>query len=233
MIDTDDKVTIGERYGAATEAANLRVGAEQRGPADYLIAAGWLEDSLGALLFRLQHEYDAVRGEHELATDLVERMETAARAAGVPPAEIRRGTAAAVLTARLLILQRLKTLRETKPALQRFACQLATKARFMRSDAEVAIVAGRALDVFLSPTCHHCNGRGFNGGRHRGEATATCRPCEGTGHRKGSVGKDVPSRRFAACLLGEMDRLLSRAAGGIGRALRTDADPGTIPTSST
>jgi hypothetical protein len=136
----------------------------------------------------------------------------------VPPRRSHEGDAlGAAITARTLILQRLKTLREMKPALQSFATVLATKTKFMRNDYEVVKIAGLAPDVFVVPRCAHCHG--FNGASHRGEPPIPCSPCEGTGHRLGAVGKGNALRAFGAELLRQMDRMLGVAASGIAKSL--------------
>jgi len=195
MTATDDRPTISERYSSATESSNLRV-TDKRGDADLLIASGWLQDSLGSLLLRLRVEFDGVR------------------------AEVRR--APLNTTERLLILSQLKTLRETREELGRFAIQQATKRKYMHPDAEVLRLVGRALDIHLDPGCPHCDMRGFNGGTHRAEPQVICKPCHGTGHRKEAVGKDAESQAFGAFLLGAMERMQANAASGIAYALMTD-----------
>jgi hypothetical protein len=195
MIAIDDRPpTVAERYSTATRSSNLRVAERRNGDADVLIAAGWSENTLGALLYRLHAEFDVVR------------------------AEVRQGPLNA--TERLLILGRLKTLRETKEALGAFAIQQATRRRYMQPDKVVLQLVGRVLDVHMDPLCPHCEGRGFVGGSHRGEKQAICRPCRGTGHRKEWVGKDSAERWFARHLLCEMDRVSAVTAGRIARRLR-------------
>ncbi|TQL83095.1 hypothetical protein [Delftia sp. HK171] len=51
--------TTQERYAAATHSSNLRSSADTVGDADYLIAAGLCKARFGALLMRLQSEWDA------------------------------------------------------------------------------------------------------------------------------------------------------------------------------
>lgn len=189
-----DATTTAERYQRATNSSNLKVTPqEKRGDVDYIIAAGWA-NGLGAMLYRLAGEFDAVR------------------------AEIHHG--ALNQTERLLILSRLKTLASTKEALGSLAIQHATRQRFMRPDVDVLKLVGRALDVFLDPVCHHCDGRGFNGGEYRGETKAICRPCRGTGRRHHAIGKDEEERRFASFLLADMDRMTESAGVEMRRALR-------------
>lgn len=194
MAIDDHPPTVAERYTTATRSSNLRVAERRNGDADVLIAAGWSDDTLGSLLYRLHAEFDAVR------------------------AEVRQGPLNQ--TERLLILGRLKTLRETKVALGAFAIQQATRRAYMQPDNVVLQLVGRVLDVHLDPLCHHCDGRGFVGGAHRGEKQVLCRPCRGTGHRKEWVGKDPSERWFARHLLCEMDRVLAATSGKIAKRLR-------------
>lgn len=229
----DDRPTIGERYGAATASSNLRVG-ERRGDADYVIAAAWLEDNLGALLFRLASEYDAAKGEHGIAKDEFDRVERAAAALEAQAAklrdaearaktlrevkEMRRSAAAQAITARAMVLIHIKSLRETKNALHALALVAIRKAGLDWDHRVVASLVGQVLDVHLDPTCHHCQGRGSNGGY--GTVQMICRECRGTARRSAAdVGKDGVQREFAAWLLSEMRRLLGIAGAGIGRAL--------------
>lgn len=194
-IATDDRPpTVAERYTTATRSSNLRVAERRNGDADVLIAAGWSDSTLGALLYRLHAEFDVVR------------------------AEVRQGPLNQ--TERMLILGRLKTLRETREALGAFAIQQATKRAYMRADRDVLRLVGRVLDAHLDPLCHHCEGRGFTGGAHRGEKQVLCRPCRGTGHRKEWIGQDAAERWFARHLLCEMDRVLAVTAGRIAGRLK-------------
>ena len=182
--------TIGEAYSSATESSDLRVRAERRGDVDTLIAAGWVLDGLGTMLYRLQVEFDSVRA-------------------------VLRGPGPLSPIERFLILDRLKSLRPTRQALGACAVDQAERVRFYRPQRDVMRVTGRVLDVFLDPLCHHCEGRGFNGGTHRGEPQVLCRPCRGSGHRRDQIGKDELERHFAAFMLaqleawiGEVDRIM-------------------------
>ena len=216
MKAPDERPTIGERYGLATEATSLVVDSRVRGPADLLISAGWLGNNLGALLLRLMSEYDAVRGEHLQA---LQHWRKARQAMQLAPEdlELAEDGPRAAATAQALILIRLKTLGDAKAALSRFALLQATRQRFMRNDQEVGVLTGLVLDAFLDPTCHHCTGLGFTGGY--GGPTTPCRPCHQTGKRRNSVGKDDLSRQFAGFLLAQMDRLVATAAGRISKRL--------------
>lgn len=177
---TDEPRTLAERYSAATVSSHLRA-QEGRGDVDYLIAAGWMQDTLGALMYRLRGEYDAAR-------------------ASVPPV-------GSIPEQRLAAMLALKTLREARDAFGRFAAAVvATRAGFMRPDSEALTIAGQVLEVWLDPLCHHCDGRGFTGGSHRGEKQTICRPCRGSGHRRDWIGRDPEQRRFASRLLLELEQ---------------------------
>lgn len=174
-IDPDDPPpSIQERYGVATHSSHLRVESRSRGSADYLMAAAW-SHKLAPLMFRLREEFDAVRASVKL--DRLNRAEY------------------------LLILSRLKALKEAKDKLGSEAITLATRTLYMKPDTVVLAIAGRVLDVWLDPRCHSCDARGFNGGTHRGERTITCRACRGSGERRANLGDDSEDRRFARLLL--------------------------------
>lgn len=229
----DDRVSLGERYGSATASSNLRVG-DRCSDADLVIAAGWLDDNLGALLFRLASEYDVAKGGHGIAKVEFDRAETAAakleaeamrtsdpdlRAKQLNTVRTMRFDARAqALTSWAMVLIHLKSLRETKQALHAVAMKAIENAGLDWPERVVASLVGQCLDVHLDPTCHHCQGRGSNGGF--GAIRTICRECKGSTRRSSSeIGKDGVQRQFAAWLLSEMRRLLSVAGAGIGRAL--------------
>jgi hypothetical protein len=236
MNAPDERPTIGERYGLATRATRLTVDARVRGPADMLIAAGWLGNSLGALLLRLRDEYDTVRADHLLALKHWRHARQAIHAelsdtfVGPPRKErwqdfqdLCIDGPRAAFTAQALILIRLKTLKSTKEALGRYVLIQANRHRFMRPDHEVAALAGLVLDAFLDPTCHHCTGLGFTGGY--GGPTTPCRPCHQTGERRENIGKDEQSRQFAKFLLVRLDNLVDVAQGRMGKSTRNHQPP--------
>ena len=228
---TDDRPpTIGESYGRATESSDLRI-RPGRSDADLLIAAGWLDGVLGALLFRLAREWDGVKGEQGIARAEFDRMERLAREldrtvfpAGEKPGpkraeEMRNLAARAALTARLLMLGRIKSLGRVKRALCVFARWHAERRVIEITDDIIAALVGQALDIHLDATCGRCQGRGVNGGY--GSQPIVCRPCRGSGKRDaGHLGEDRLQREFGAFLLESMRRMLGRAAGGIKRAVR-------------
>lgn len=196
-VSRDDAPTIGERYSRASESSDLRVQAESRCDADYLIAAGWAGDSIGTMLYRLRSEFDQVH------------------------ACVRPGQALNKAE-RLLVLSRLKSLPAAKQAIGSMAVIQATKRRFMRPDADALKVAGRVIDVFLDPNCAHCDGRGFTGGgRHEDSGPqALCRPCSGSGKRRNTIGRDDDERAFGAFLLSELERMTSEVEVSMSKFLR-------------
>lgn len=215
MTTTDERQTIGERYSAATESSHLKLG-ERRGDIDLIIAAGLVPDGLASTLFRLQVEYDGVRAEHisaetrmrsleKMAPNEVGEHDETGETAAERTAKILQQAEREALTAHVLILSQLTSLRDAKQLFGAFASVEATRRRFMKPDRDVAIIAGRVLEVFLAPNCRHCHGRGFNGGATRDEPTIPCRPCRGSGHRRDSIGKDDAERRFAGHLLMTID----------------------------
>lgn len=200
----DEPPTVAERYGLATQSSHLRVEGRCRGDADYLIAAGLLAEPVGetgprpralaAALYRLRTEFDAARA----STGPMNRTEM------------------------YLVLSQLKTLREARDGIGVFAVALATRIRFMQDDAAVGMIAGRVLDVWLDPTCQSCDGRGFNGGHHRGERKIACGGCRGTGERRALLGDTGEEKRFARALLDHLGAMLNDAEEHLRRKLRAD-----------
>ncbi len=216
----DDKPTIGERYSSATESSNLKLG-ERRGDVDMIIAAGLTKDNLASALYRLMREYDAVRTEHR-AADLMLRSRLAEAARQSNPekaAELIHQAEGAALTEHLLILTHLRSLRETKDRFGEFAIQQATKHKFMRNDLDAIRIAGRVLDVWLRPACDKCDGQPFTAMNYSGEARKFCKPCQGSGLRRESIGRDDIERGFASRLLMDIDAKLHEAELDISRNL--------------
>jgi hypothetical protein len=190
-MSNTDAPTTEERYSRAARSSHLEMHDERPGDVDTLIAAGLVSESLGTHIWRLMVEFDGVRG------------------------SLRRG--AINQTERFLIMGQLKSLRSAREQLGAFAIIRATKGRHMINDHAVMAVTGRVLDVFLDPLCHHCEGRGYNGGSHRGERQVVCRPCRGSGHRRGWIGRSPVEQEFAAHLLVEMERSLGTIAAEVRR----------------
>jgi hypothetical protein len=180
----DEAPTIEERYIRSTNSSNLVVRPHWQplGDVDPLIAAGWIKDGMGPMLYRLACEFDAVAAE-------------------------ARKAAADDKTAMLLILMRLKTLPPARDALGRWAVIEATKGRFLAiTDATVLQLVGRILQSFLDPNCRACEGRGANGGY--GAPQLVCRACRGSGKSRSALGSNAHEREFCAHMLAEMDRML-------------------------
>lgn len=198
-----------ERYSAAIESSDLQV-LPTRCSVDFLIAAGWAQDSLGAALYRLRTEWDSTRADLRLAEHHASaRSRDAAaltKAAGVIERKasgdadklkaarmlvdaaatrenadaIRKDVERAALTARALAMVHLKTLQATANAVHVYAVALGARTRFYDLKA-LRQISPRALQLWLDPICPHCNGRGFNGGFR--EAIRWCQECDKTGKR--------------------------------------------------
>ena len=190
-----DRPTVAERYATATEAHSLKVDVKRCGAADVLIAAGMAGDGLGVSLVRLRAEFDTARS-------------------------AVRGTGNNSLTEHMLALMQMRTLREVKEMVGDLSVKQAIVTGFR--SAHLMTVTGRVLDVFLDPLCHHCEGRGFTGGgRHEQTGPPVlCRPCGGSGHRTGAIGRNDAERGFARHMLDLLERSATRAEGEMARRLR-------------
>ena len=228
--DPNARPTLSERYGVAVGSGTSLE--------HMILAAGMQHERLGAMLLRLQGEYDTVRGELEhagqiapqrtaQARELLRRAALAKRlkdygAAEVleaRAAEIRERTPHEVLSARAFILMGLKSLHATKERFGAFAIGLGVQPkRNIRPDI-ARTIAGQVLDVWLDPTCHTCDGTGHVGNAYAGEQRRQCGTCAGSGHRRDIVGRNPAERIFARDLLAELQRRTAIAAGGMGQAL--------------
>jgi len=191
-----DHRTIAESYSSATESSDLRMRTERRGDVDLMIAAGWIADGLGPMLYRLQVEFDSVR-------------------------VMLRGQGHLSPIERFLVLDKLKTLRPAAEYLRGFAIGQAILTGAPVTSEVAKLVMGQVLDIFLDPTCHHCDGRGFNGGSHRGEPQTICRPCRGSGNRRENIGKNEQQRAFGAHLLAQMQLRLDEVDRQLRAFLKT------------
>lgn len=198
MSAVEDRPTIGERYSSAMESSNLKLETEKRGDVDLMIAAGWVPDTLGAQLYRLAVEFDAVR------------------------TSIHTGKTLTPMS-RYEILSRMRSLVPATLALGRHACVQATKRKFMQPDEVVLKVTGRVLDVWLDGLCSPCEGRGFTGGgRHEQSGPQIlCRACKGTGHRRHNLGKTPAEVEFAGFLLADMQERMTGVETMMRRFLRS------------
>lgn len=241
-----ERIELQERYTRAIDSTHLEL-TEERGALDYVVAAGWVRDGLGTMLFRLMTEFDSVRGEHRQAWDNLREADANAKreliagtadcvaADAVAPSrreEVMRAAQsridaaraavasaeAAALTAKALILVRLKTLPEARRALAVFALGLATRTRFMRPNNEVLVIAGKAMSAWLDPLCNVCQGRSFSGGYT--SPVMLCGACNATGRRKAHLGSDYDSHEFGKALLVQMDRKTERVSRVMTKYLR-------------
>lgn len=235
----DEPMTLGERYSGAIQSSSLRL-KETTGDVDMIIAAGLAEDTLAAGLFRLHVEYDVIRAEHRAAEETMRaREDEARRQTGdvLVGAELVDGklvggrlvsaeerakaitdiAEAAALTEHMLILSYLPSLRSVKEQVARYALAASTRLRYMAPPEYVLTLAGRVLDVHLSPKCRKCNGKGFNGNRAKGEQQKRCRACKGSGSRRDELGKDDADRRFANELLKDFSAMVGNTERRIGQ----------------
>ncbi len=228
--DPNARPTLSERYGVAVSNGT--------GLEHMILAAGMQHERLGAILLRLQSEYDAVKGDLERAGQiapqrteqareltrraaLAERLKDYGAAAVLKEraAELRERTAEEVLSARAFILLGLKTLHQAKQRFGAFAVGIGIQPkRNIKAHAALAI-AGQTLDVWLDPTCHTCDGTGMVGNAYAGEVRRQCGTCAGSGHRRDIIGRNPHERIFARDLLAELQRRVAAAAGGMGQAL--------------
>lgn len=229
----------GERYASATVTSDLRM-RESGGDVDVIVAAGLVQDGLATALYRLSVEYDAQRAPIDAARRWVgERMSYANALRELAKREQEKGPSRARLmfeaadeaqtcalaslkTEFMLALSAMATLREARERLGAFAYALAAHRRVNLTAEVVAQLAGRTLDAFLEPNCHHCDGRGFSGGgRHEQTGPQLiCKPCRGTGTRRVDIGRDAAERRFASHLMMSMDAQMYEVQRAIGRNRR-------------
>jgi hypothetical protein len=199
---TDDRPTIGERYVSAIGSSNLKVNDENpmRGDVGVLIACGKSGDTMGSALLRLRAEFDVVKADIS-------------------------GTAGNPETEMLLVLMRLKSLAETRNRLAAWGTNRASFKGYQARPSELSKLIGRVLDIWLSPNCYPCEGRGFTGGG-RGEHSGPrmrCAACGESGKRKQRLGKDDAERAFAGELLAHMDRMVCDVEAQMSRFLRSGA----------
>lgn len=250
MTSENDRPSIAERYAVAIGygvdrdvvlaaglqrhrlgALLLRLLAEYDGVRQDLERAGHIRAS----------NAEAVRQRVQEAKTCEAQAKKAAEAFLGPEAELFRRRAAAlreeaeaikvvrtpaeIVSARAFILIELKSLRFVKQEIGGVAMKL-SKNRKARVRPDTAIhLAGQVLDVFLDPTCHHCDGTGVRGNKYAGQKEEQCRQCKGTGQRRDTIGSHQNERMFSALLMGELDRQVKNAARDMGIALRSDAAP--------
>jgi hypothetical protein len=199
---TDDRPTLAERYVSAISSKNLKINDEHplKGDVGLLIACGKSGDTIGSELMRLRAEFDVVKA------DL-------------------KGTAGNPETEMLLALMHLKSLPSARNRLAAWGTNRAAFKGYNAKPQELAKLIGRVLDIWLSPACYPCEGRGFTGGG-RGEHSGPrmrCGVCGETGKRKQRLGKDDAERAFAGDMLVHMDRMVAGVEAEMSRFLRNGA----------
>lgn len=256
MTATDDRPpSVTERYNVAVGQGSTRIGA--RGSSgDVVLAAALQRNRMGAMLLRLQAEYDAARAELEQAGHIAPRnydqasallaqaksllkqatraesprerwrLEAQADVASREAAAIKRRTPHEIVSARAFILLKLKTIREAKLHVGALALRMAAKPHHSVTEDAALKLAGRALDVFLDPLCHNCDGTGRIGNTYAGEAEKACPVCKGSTHRRDVLGNSIRETTFAAVLLGELQRKAAAASRGMVRALMGENEHG-------
>lgn len=224
-----DRPDTAERYSNAVVTSHLEV-KPTAGDVDLLIASGWLgpTQSLGVSLYRLRVEFEAcdVRGIKPLPpeeapdwTHLPGNEDGAILWHAREHERVMKEFAARRVTAKALALLHMKSLRSTVEAVGVFAWFQARRLRFEASPETVNAIVGRAVDLWLDPICHHCCGRGFNGGF--GVPLVLCVHCSGTKVRKPRLAKSEPGHQFGLALLVEMDRKAERVAKLMTNYLKT------------
>lgn len=223
---TEERRTIDERYGRATQSDRLVVLEMRTTDVDYIIAAGWCRVGLGTALLRLRCEWDLAAGDVRQAARALAIAEKAARAVKARPKSARQAqdeasawlrvenARNAALQARALALVHLTTLDEARTKMGGFALMHAINEKFSLSRQTVAKCAGRALQHWIDGSCQACQGRGFHGGHM--VPKMICTVCNGSRRTDGAlrlecVGMPAKSKAssesaFVLSLLAEMDR---------------------------
>lgn len=184
-----------ERYSRATRSSHLEMRRTDEAPGDVdtIIAAG-LAETMGVLFTRLRGEWDTVSA-HEIKH------------------------AGDSLTARVLILMNLRSLGPAKQALFEFALRQAPHKACDSTPEALGKLVGQVLDVWLDKLCHHCDGRGFNGGY--GSPRLMCGKCGGTGSmRNAKLGANAGEHAFGLWLLNVLDSRASTAMRQVHRRTR-------------
>ena len=198
MTLPEDRPNVTERYSSALNSSHLEVTPDKRGDVDMLIASGWARESLGTQLYRLRVEFDSIN-------------------------QIELAAVGHSLTAKLMTLNKLQTLRPTMVQLGAFAQMTAARRGLQETEEAIHWIAGRCLDAWISPLCHHCGGRGFNGGM--GAPRLLCTHCSGTGKRRPKLARTVAGHDFGRSLLGHMDAKTERVAKAMRRFLSQQTAP--------
>lgn len=208
----DASPTIEERYGRAINSSHLEV-RESAGDVDKLIAAGWIKDGMGPMLYRLQVEWDQVKSEHALALrhqaawrDTAKRLREQAKALGdrepelvarlhAQAAAVEKEADGAAVTELALMLGKLRTLPQVKAAIGRWALQEASRFPLIGLGHRPphAAVVRAAKECNLGPDHAVLE---LAGHVLRAHLDPLCRRCDGRGF---SGGYGVPQVRCSVC----------------------------------
>lgn len=196
-----------ERYATATQSSSLRVQADVRGDADYLIAAGWCKSRIGAALMRLQAEWDgAERWSVRVPVKPTKRAIQAEAQVSMTKG-IRKITVASMEAARLKLEKRYenelaKVMRSLK-SLPEAAMNLKIK---LALEGQSADLAAPVLLYWLDPVCKVCQGQKYQLAPCKTKLSGrACGCCDGAGIAKapgGEAGRDA---------VGFLDSCISRA----------------------
>ena len=244
MINPDeDRPDLVERYAAATSASSLQVRAG-RCAVDYLAAAGWAREDFGARLLRLRIEFDSVRadfrrvdgrlGAYEEAID----RQTSALAAVLKKKDptpqdragreecmreidrIRAERRAYLLGERQALQVAMRHLQPVYEVMHSLAVATAIVMELDQPAEAVRAIAQRVIDAWLDPLCPGCDGRGYNGGRHRGEQRVTCRACRGMRMRSNTIAENAEQARLVRALSDEVATAFFGLQAGMRARLR-------------
>lgn len=192
----NEATTTQERYATATQSSSLRVQADVRGDADFLIAAGWCKSKVGAVLMRLQAEWDGSERWGARVPVKPTRRAIQAEAQVTMTKGIRKITAASMEDARMRLEKRYEN-------------ELAKVMRSLKSlpDAELSLkiklaLEGQSTDLaaplllyWLDPVCKVCQGRKYQLAPCKTKLSGrACGCCDGSGLAKapgGEAGRDA------------------------------------------
>lgn len=227
----DERPGLEERYANAAQSSHLRLNMKRSGVVDLLIAAGWTREGLATAMYRLRAEFDCVKGENRLAftrdAQLRHQADAETQAARAETARMKFGPtlanknmedAAAItaqaeaeaVTARALVLMKLKSLDGVTRALRHYGEQQAVRRNFDASPDTVRRIVGRVLDLRLDPLCPACHGVGFHGGYGTPKVICSAKGgCKGSGRRPVYFG-NLEAEAFGRWMLADLDRKLSR-----------------------
>ena len=195
-----EPITTEEKYARAVTSSHLEM-LPGMDAISIIIAAGWVRDGLGTILYRLRTEHDCAKGN-------LRRM---ANQHHISPSDVH------------LIASQLKSLHSATLAVRRFAINSAKRhAGRLRYHGEDAPEIGtRALGYWLDPLCHSCNGRGFLGGS--GVPVEVCKHCHGSGRTLPKLSKSKEGQEFGYLLISEFERKTTRVGEQIKRYLKQEA----------